>query len=119
MRFQEKRGWYEVEEEVAEALRPLRQPALGRTPEDATPAAFDVMENAAAVAMEEAERVAKEERAKAVSPHRMTPAASAFASSDLKPAEKEAEEEAEDEASADEGTKRGVRAAKRRSSRDK
>jgi hypothetical protein len=70
--FREKEGWYEVERELAEMLRDETQPPIGNTPPDLVPKAFDIKTHEEAVEMEEAEEKAKVERAKAVSPRRVT-----------------------------------------------
>jgi hypothetical protein len=71
MRFLEKRGWYEVEREMAEMLRPFKQPPYGEIPPELTPLAFEIREKDEAIAIEEEEERIKLERAKAASPHKL------------------------------------------------
>ena len=71
MRFKEKNGWYEVEQEVADFLRPLRQPPSGDRLPDEAPSLFEIRSSIEAVEQEEDERRKLEQRAKAVHPHKM------------------------------------------------
>ncbi len=71
MRFKEKNGWYEVEQEIANGLKEIRQPPVGDRPPSMMPLAFDIMTQKAAIAYEEEQRKLKEARAKALSPHKI------------------------------------------------
>ena len=65
IRFDEARGWYRVEDEVAEYLATVHQ-----IPGDEdSPLAFDVHSAAEAQAIDEAEKKKAEERARAASPN--------------------------------------------------
>ena len=81
--FREKEGWYEVERELAELLHDETQPPVGNTPPDLVPKAFDIKTHDEAVAMEETEEKAKVERAKAVTPRKVTTPKGVLTTADL------------------------------------
>lgn len=58
IKFQEDRGWYRVEKDVAEYLRTVRQVAT----DEHSPAAFDVCTEAEAKAMDKKEQDAEKKR---------------------------------------------------------
>lgn len=83
LHFREAEGWYTIDRAVAEALRDEKQPPVGDTPPELVPPAFDVREQADAVALEAAEEKAKQERAKAASPRHIGPATGVLTTADL------------------------------------
>ncbi len=65
IRFEEKRGWYKVSDEVAKYLATVRQ----RSGDEDSPAAFDVCDEDEAKRIEASEKKRAEERARAGSPN--------------------------------------------------
>lgn len=91
MKFEESKGWYEVERELAESmLAPAKQPPSGNISQELTPALFDIMEKETAVAMERAEAKKKVVKAAAETPNAMPRARSAAAAMASKKEEKPA-----------------------------
>ena len=84
--FHEARGWYKVDDGVAEALSDIRQ----RDNNPNSPLAFDVCSEDEAVELEKAEKRAAEERASAVEPN--VASAKDLTSDEVKPDAKPAEE---------------------------
>ena len=91
MKFEESKGWYEVERELAEGLlAEAKQPASGNISHELAPSLFDVMEKESAVAMERAEAKKKVVKAAAETPHAMPRARSTASASSSRKEERTA-----------------------------